>query len=168
MTARATVGGVFYLPLVAPGMTTLDIDLVLAPVDGSAESREAVDYAVAVAAEYDARVHALYVLGEDVVRDLEAGAVDEETVADDTRSFTDSVADRAEVAGVDHSNSIAYGFSTRVKTVHPGSVVLDTAEEIEADFIVVPREPVTGDQGEVLAKAAEYVLLYASQPVLSV
>jgi hypothetical protein len=55
-----------------------------------------------------------------------------------------------------------------VKTRHPGSVILDTAEELDADFVVVPREPVSGDPGEVLEKAAEYVLLYASQPTLSV
>jgi len=149
-------------------MTELDIDLVLVPVDGSEESHEAVDYAIVVASEYDATVHALYVLGEDRVRAIETGAVDEADVADDTESFTDSVIERAEAAGVPHGNSIAYGFSTRVKTVHPGSVVLDTAEDLKADFIVVPREPVTGEPGEVLEKAAEYVLLYASQPVLSV
>ena len=149
-------------------MTAHDIDLVLAPVDGSEASHEAVEYAIAIAGEYDARVHALYVLDEDVVRSLESGELDEADVADDTQSFTDSVARRAEAAGVAHSNSIAYGFSTKVKTVHPGSVVLDTAEEIAADFIVVPREPVTGEPGAVLEKAAEYVLLYASQPVLSV
>ena len=149
-------------------MTQLEIDLVLVPVDGSEESNEAVDYAIAIASEYDASVHALYVLGEEVVRAIETDAIDQADVADDTESFTDSVIQRAEAAGVPHSNSIAYGFSTKVKTVHPGTVVLDTAEEIEADFIVVPREPVTGDPGEVLEKAAEYVLLYASQPVLSV
>ncbi|SNR30381.1 Nucleotide-binding universal stress protein, UspA family [Halorubrum vacuolatum] len=149
-------------------MTELDIDLVLVPVDGSEESHEAVDYAIAIAREYGARVHALYVLDEDVVRAIETGAVDEADIADDTESFTDSVIERADAAGVPHGNSIAYGFSTKVKTVHPGSVVLDTAEEIDADFIVVPREPVTGGPGEVLEKAAEYVLLYASQPVLSV
>ena len=149
-------------------MTQLEIDLVLVPVDGSEESHEAVDYAIAVANEYDASVHALYVLGEEVVRAIETDAIDQADVADDTESFTDSVIRRAEAAGVPHSNSIAYGFSTKVKTVHPGTVVLDTAEELAADFIVVPREPVTGDPGEVLEKAAEYVLLYASQPVLSV
>lgn len=149
-------------------MTQLEIDLVLVPVDGSEESHEAVDYAIAVASEYDASVHALYVLGEEVVRAIETDAIDQADVADDTESFTESVIRRAEAAGVPHSNSIASGFSTQVKTVHPGSVVLDTAEELEADFIVVPREPVTGDPGEVLEKAAEYVLLYASQPVLSV
>jgi nucleotide-binding universal stress UspA family protein len=79
-----------------------------------------------------------------------------------------SVADYATERDVHISHSTAYGFSTRVKTRHPGSAILDTAEEVEADFIVVPREPVSGDPGEVLEKAAEYVLLYASQPVLSV
>ena len=149
-------------------MTSLDIDLVLVPVDGSEASHEAVDYAIEIAREYGATVHALYVLDESVVRALETGAIDEGDVAADTESFTESVAERAEAVGVEHSNSIAYGFSTQVKTVHTGSVVLDTAEELEADFVVVPREPVTGNPGEVLAKAAEYVLLYASQPVLSV
>jgi nucleotide-binding universal stress UspA family protein len=149
-------------------MTDLDIDLVLVPVDGSEQSHEAVDYAITVASEYDASVHALYVLDEEVVRALDHGVVETADVADDTEAFTDSVATRAEAAGVAHSNSIAYGFSTTVKTVHPGSVVLDTAEELDSDFIVVPREPVSGDPGQVLGKAAEYVLLYASQPVLSV
>jgi Universal stress protein family. len=89
-------------------MTTLDIDLVLVPVDGSEASHEAVDYAIEIADEYDATVHALYVLDEEVVRALETGAVDEADVADDTASFTESVTERAEAAGVDHSNSIAY------------------------------------------------------------
>jgi nucleotide-binding universal stress UspA family protein len=146
----------------------LDIDLVLVPVDGSEESVTAVEYAVAIAAEYDAEVHAVYVLGEEVTRAIETGAVEETSVAADTEAFVDTAADIAAGADVHLASSIAYGFSTRVKTRHPGSVVLDTAEEIEADFVVVPREPVSGDPGEVLEKAAEYVLLYASQPVLSV
>ncbi|MFC6615408.1 universal stress protein [Halopenitus salinus] len=149
-------------------MASLDIDLVLAPVDGSDESQQAVEYAIAVANEYDATVHAVYVLGEDVARAIETGAVDESAVAEDTEAFTETIFDRADAASVDVTTSIAYGFSTTVKTTHPGSVILDTAEDVDADFLVVPREPVSGDPGEVLEKAAEYVLLYASQPVLSV
>ncbi|WP_280535306.1 universal stress protein [Halopenitus sp. POP-27] len=149
-------------------MATLDIDLVLAPVDGSDESQQAVEHAIAIAEEYDATVHAVYVLGEDVARGIETGAVDESVVATDTESFTQTVFDRADERDVSVTTSIAYGFSTKVKTTHPGSVILDTAEEVDADFLVVPREPVSGDPGEVLEKAAEYVLLYASQPVLSV
>ena len=155
-------------PADGSSMTDLDIDLVLVPVDGSEESHEAVNYAIALASEYGASVHALYVLDEDVVRAIDHGVVDESEVADDSEAFTDSVARRADAAGVPHSNSIANGFSTSVKTVHPGSVVLDTAEELEADFVVVPREPVTGHPEAVIEKAAEYVLAHASQPVLSV
>ena len=149
-------------------MDALDIDLVLVPVDGSDESTTAVAYAVAIAAEYDATVHTVYVLGEDVVRGIETGVVDEEEVAADTDSFTTTARAIADDSDVELTTSTAYGFSTRVKTRHPGSVVLDTAEDLDADFVVVPREPVSGDPGEVLAKAAEYVLLYATQPILSV
>jgi hypothetical protein len=47
-------------------------------------------------------------------------------------------------------------------------VILDCAEDLAVDFLVVPRETSAGDAADVLEKAAEYVLLYASQPVLSV
>jgi nucleotide-binding universal stress UspA family protein len=146
----------------------LDVELVLVPVDRSEESANAVEHAAAVAAEYGAAVHAVHVLGEDVVRAIETGVVDDEDVVADSDAIQESAHDIAERYGVELSTSVAYGFSTKMKLRHPGSVVLDTAEELGADFVVVPREPVSGDPGEVLAKAAEYVLLYASQPVLSV
>jgi nucleotide-binding universal stress UspA family protein len=146
----------------------LSVDLVLAPVDASDESTAAVAHAAAIAAEYDATVHVVHVLGEDVVRAIEDGNVDEAQVAADGEAITETAAQIAADHGVPLSTSVAYGFSTKMKLRHPGSVVLDTAEELDADFLVVPREPLSGDPGEVLAKAAEYVLLYASQPVLSV
>lgn len=146
----------------------LELDRVLVPVDGSEESLAAVAYAVALADRYEATIHVVYVLGEEVVRAIETDAVAHEDVAEETEAFTDTVRERCRDAGVDVSTAIAYGYSTRRKTTHPGSAILDTAEEVDADFLVVPREPVSGEPGEVLEKAAEYVLLYASQPVLSV
>ena len=146
----------------------LSVDLVLAPVDASDESADAVAHAAAIAAKYDASVHVVHVLGEEVVREIEEGVVDDARVAADGEAITETAEEIAGDYGVPLSTSVAYGFSTKMKLRHPGSVVLDTAEELDADFIVVPREPVSGDPGEVLAKAAEYVLLYASQPVLSV
>ncbi|WP_435334708.1 universal stress protein [Haloarchaeobius sp. TZWWS8] len=147
---------------------SLSVELVLVPVDGSDESVTAVEYAVAVAEKYDATVHAVYVVGQDVVRGIEEGAIERADVAADAQSFIEDVEGLAGASGVPLHNSTAYGFSTKRKTQHPGSVILDTADELEADFIVVPREPLTSDSGDVLAKAAEYVLLYASQPLLSV
>ncbi len=152
-----------------PHMTeALDVDLVLVPVDGSDESVTAVEYAVAIAGSYDARVHAVYVVGQDVTRAIEEGVIDDDEVATEAQSFVDDTVAVAADQDVELSTSTAYGFSTHRKTQHPGSVVLDTAEELGADFIVVPRESMADDAGDVLAKAAEYVLLYASQPLLSV
>ena len=145
------------------------VDTVLAPVDGSEESATAVEYAVAVADRYDATVHVLFVLGRGVVRGLNAGTVDEETVATDTQGFFDEIQAVADTADVPLVTAVDDGFSQTRKTRHPGNVALDTADAIDADFIVLPREPVTDTAtSEVLEKAAEYVLAYASQPVLSV
>ena len=149
-------------------MAEFDFELVIVPTDGSDESWRAVEYAVAIADRYGAAVHATYVLGEPTLRGMETGAVSEATVADDTKAFGAVVRDLAADAGVDLSTSVVQGFSEQIKTLHPGSVVLDTADELVADFIVVPREPSADADSDVLEKAAEYVLQYASQPVLSV
>ncbi len=146
---------------------SLEVDQVLVPADGSEASLEAVEYGVAFADRYDADVHLLYVVGEALARGIEAGDIDEESVAEESRTFADDVREMAP-AGVAIDCSMAYGFSTSRKTVHPGSVILDCAEELDTDFLVIPRVAMAGGQGDVLEKAAEYVLLYASQPVLSV
>ncbi|WP_255191275.1 universal stress protein [Natronobeatus ordinarius] len=143
------------------------VDMVLAPVDGSEESATAVEYAVAVAERYDASVHALYVLGRGVVKGMNAGTVDENDVAETAREFLGDVEAVTTEADVPLSTSMTQGFSETRKTRHPGSVVLDAAESIGADFIVLPREP-DDTSPDVLEHAAEYVLAYASQPVLSV
>lgn len=145
----------------------LTVETVLVPVDGSDESVTAIEYAVAIAETYGASVHVVHVLGEEVVRAIETDTVDREAIAADTRAFADAATEIAEGTGVEVASSSAYGFSTTQKTRHPGSAVLDCAEEVDADFLVIPREPATDGPGDVLERAAEYVLLYASQPVLS-
>jgi len=149
-------------------MPPVEIDRVLVPLDGSEESLTAAEYAVAVADRYNAAVHALYVLEESVARSLDAGELADDTVAAETMEFMDTVEELAAASGVPLGHSTALGFTPTQLTHHPGSVILDTAEAVDADFLVVPREPVSGDPDEVLGKAAEYVLMYASQPVLSV
>ena len=146
----------------------LDVETVLVPVDGSDESVTALEYGVAIADRYDAAVHVLYVLDEEVVQALEEGAVDEAVVSTRTQDFLAVATGIATERDVPVTSAMAYGFSTMRKSRHPGSVILDSAEEVDADFLVIPREPVSDAPGDVLAKAAEYVLLYASQPVLSV
>ncbi len=144
------------------------VDTVLAPVDGSDDSEAAVEYAVAIADRYDASVHILFVLGREVVHGMDAGAVEEGEVAETTQDFLEEVTAISDAYDVPLTTSVAHGFSPSIKTRHPGSVVLDAADAVAADFIVLPRESVTDAPTDVLEKAAEYVLSYASQPVLSV
>lgn len=147
------------------GAETFDVATVLVPVDGSDESMRAVEYAVAIAERYDASVHALYVLDEEASKQAAFGE-DEAEIAATSEPFMDTARDLAADVSLTHSS--AYGFSPTMKTRHPGSVVLDAAEDAGVDFIVIPREPVTDETEEPLGRAAEYVLQYASQPVLSV
>ena len=144
-----------------------EIETVLAPVDGSDESVTAAEYAVTIAAEYGASLHAIYVLGETASRAIETGAVDAANIAAESQAHVEAIEEIVAGSGVPVSHSVAYGFSTARKLVHPGTVILDAADQIDADFLVIPREP-GPHAGDVLEKAAEYVLLYASQPVLSV
>ncbi|WP_302081911.1 universal stress protein [Salinibaculum rarum] len=145
----------------------VELDLVLAPVDTSDESERAVDYAIAVADRYGANMHLLHVLDERVARGIETGDVTAEAVAEEHRAFTDRVREQLDDS-IGLSNSSAAGFSAQRLTQTPGSVILDAADELDADFLVIPREVETDQLDATLGKAALYVLEYASQPVLSV
>ncbi len=141
---------------------------MLAPVDGSDRSERAVEYALAVADAYGADMHLLFVLDETLVEAIDAGNVDAESVASEHRGFADGVRERIDGNGTGLTYSTAAGFSQRRLAQSPGSVILDVAEEIDADFVVVPRESPSTDPDEAIGKAALYVIEYASQPVLSV
>lgn len=144
----------------------MEIDTVLAPIDGTQEAMEAAEYALAIAERYEACVHALYLLGEGAATTLGEGSVEAADVAGRGEQVMTDVRTIAGDVPVDHSS--ACGFSVSRLTQHPGSVILDVAEVLDVGFIVVPRQPITGDSEAVIEKAAEYVLAHASQPVLSV
>jgi nucleotide-binding universal stress UspA family protein len=127
----------------------MDIDTVLVPIAGTDTSAGALRYAVSLAEQYDAQIHALYVLDSEEA---------------DDRGEQLMVATRAAAGDVPLSYSSMYGFSTEHLTHHPGSVVLDVSNEVNADCIVISRE---GSEGS-LGMAADYVVQYASEPVLSV
>lgn len=143
-----------------------EIDLVLAPVDASERAAHSVDYAIAVADRYDADIHLLYVLDQRIAQGIEAGDVTADSIAEKHRAFSDRVRNRLDDAAFSHSS--AAGFSTQRLTQTPGTVVLDAADELDADFLVIPRETETETPDATLGKAALHVLEYASQPVLSV
>jgi nucleotide-binding universal stress UspA family protein len=148
----------------------VDIDTVVVPVDGTEQSERAVEHALVIADRYGAAIHVLHVVEEAVVRGIDAGDIAPDSVAEEHRAFMGAIREQVRSGGYDVSlsQSTARGYSSHSLSRHPVSVVLDVAEEVAADFVVVPRESAMDDPGAMLGRVAEYVLSYASQPVLSV
>lgn len=144
----------------------MQVDTVLVPVDGTERAIDAVEYAVAIADRYEAGVHALYLIGEDAAAAIRDGRIETAAVVERCERVMACVQTIASEVPVDHSS--ACGFSVDRLAVHPGSVILDVAELLDADFVVIPRTSIANESDVFLEKAAEYVLAYASQPVLSV
>ncbi|QGN07186.1 universal stress protein [Halorhabdus sp. CBA1104] len=149
---------------------SVDIETVFVPVDGTDTSERAAAHALAVADQYGADVHVLHVIDDQIARGIDSGTIAADSVADEHRAFMGAVREIARADGYDVtlSQSAAAGYSSTSLSRHPVSVVLDAAEELGADFIVVPRESAMDEPGAMLGRVAGYVLSYASQPVLSV
>ena len=147
----------------------VDIDTVLVPVDETAKAARAVEYGLTVADRYDAAVHVLHVIDDELRQSVQADPAAAAEVAADHQAFLQSATDNVDIAAdIEVSASVAVGFSKSNLRTHPVSVVLETAANVGADFIVVPRESLREDHSAMLGKVAQYVLSYANQPVLSV
>lgn len=149
------------------GLQAPEIETVLLPIDDEGASMTAVDHAAAIADRYEAALHALYVYGPERARVIEDVDADHDALAEEVRSVLEGVGEACQKRSVWFSSSTAMGFSTSRLAQHPGSVILDIAEDVDADLLVIPRTS-DDESPAVLEKAAEYVVAYASQPVLSV
>ena len=149
-------------------MVSEAVECVLVGVDDSDAAHEALEYAVALAAAYDASVYVLEVLGESTTAAIAEDRIEPDRISARSEALFQEIAEVAAAADVELRSGVAYGYSTQRKLVQPGTVVLDVAEEIDAGFIVLPRETPGDEAAGVLAKSAEYALLYATQPVVAV
>lgn len=142
-------------------------DDILVPTDGSETARAAIEQAVDLADQYDATVHALYVvdvdavnysLGTEQVDRIKQGNLEEMTeVKADADTATGEVADVAEAHGVPVEEHVTAG---------------DPADEIQAfadgstDLVVMGSHGRTGISRVVLGSVTETVLRNTRRPVL--
>lgn len=137
-------------------------DVVL-PTDGSEYAAAAVEPALAIAEQFDARVHVLHVVD---VGDVATGAnytppvelVERLEAAG--RSVTESVAERVRDAGLEAASEVREGF--------PAADVLDYAEETDADLIAMGTAGKTGLNRFLVGSTTERVIRHAQIPVLAV
>lgn len=134
---------------------------ILVPTDGSPASAAAIDHAIDLAQQYDARLHALYVVDGAAYSTLEAGA---EIVVDaletEGTKATDHVAERAGDAGVDCTTMVTTGTAYRT--------ISEYVEDNDIDLVVMGTHGRRGLDRYLLGSVTERVVRTADVPVLTV
>ena len=135
---------------------------ILVPTDFSDNASDALDYAVALAAKLDAKVHVLHVIGMPVM------GVD---YAMDTGTMISSLADGAQIE-LDHlvtgrAEKVAFG-PTLLRTGDPRDVIDASGKDVNADLIVMGSQGRRGIARLLLGSVAESVARTAACPVLLV
>ena len=144
------------------------IDVILAPTDFSAGSSPATEYAVRMAEAFDARLVLLHVGVDPTQHNPAAGAA-----ADIYRRAREEQARyaRAEMNSLVDSLQAAHP-GVRVEVEHqsgtPHVAILEAAERLDADMIVMGTAGLTGVSRFLIGSTAERVVRVSTVPVLTV
>lgn len=134
---------------------------ILVPTDGSPASDAAIEHAIGLAKQNDARLHALYVVDSAAYSTLEAGAeIVVEALESEGKKATSRVADAADAAGVDCTTSVTTGTAYRSIT--------DYVEEHGIDMVVMGTHGRKGLDRYLLGSVTERVVRTSEVPVLTV
>ncbi|SNR30185.1 universal stress protein [Halorubrum vacuolatum] len=109
-------------------------DDVLVPTDGSEAVEQALEHAIRLATDHDARIHALYVVDQRIVT-ANSGDLHDEVVADlETQgdAAVTAVVERAEAAGLEAERVVRRGT--------PDTEIVAYADEAGIDVIVMSPE----------------------------
>jgi nucleotide-binding universal stress UspA family protein len=135
-------------------------ETILVATDGSERARKAAEYAVDLAARYDATVHAIFVVDTHLLDEpaLSTAELSVDRIEDAGRGFLVEVEDLAEERGVPFERRSAHGI--------PKYEILDYADDIGADVIVMGS--VGHTPGHRKGSVADHVFEHADQPVLTI
>lgn len=134
-------------------------DRILVPTDGSVGSAHVALQAIDLAETYGATIHVLHVVDESV-RALVAGFGDEAEFEDRGRDAVERVAKMGRHHGID--------VETAVESGDPAERVVDYADEIDADLIVLGTHGRSGVTRRLIGSVAENVVRQAKPPVMTV
>ncbi|MCY4730754.1 universal stress protein [Natronomonas gomsonensis] len=136
-------------------------DRILFPTDGSDGASAALDHAIDHAERYDAELHVLYVVEENLPV-MEAGQVEllDALEAEGERAIDDARA-RAKAEGVDSIRGTVAGGS-------PYRGILEYVDDYDIDFVVMGTHGRRGVDRFLLGSVAEKVVRSADCPVLTV
>ncbi|MFD1599107.1 universal stress protein [Halobellus rarus] len=134
-------------------------ETILTPVDGSAPSETAADHAIRLARDADATLSVVSVVD---VEALSAAKLDTKALLDgyeaEAERHVAAVADRARESGVDVETAVLRGA--------PYRAILDRAEAVDADLVVMGSHGRRGLERYLLGSTTERVLRLSPAPVL--
>ena len=134
---------------------------ILVPTDGSPASDAAIEHAIDLARQYDATLHALYVVDGAAYSTLEAGSqVVVDALQSEGEEATRRVAEAAERADV--------GCETVVATGTAYSTIRDYVDEHAIDVVVMGTHGRKGLDRYLLGSVTERVVRTSDVPVLTV
>mgnify|MGYP002761347320 FL=1 len=134
-------------------------DTILVPTDGSDQSDAALDHALELSGPHDSEVHVLYVA--DTNRDsltTQRGEVVDALEQEGDRVVSEAL-DRV-AAGVDVVDA--------VETGDPVETILDYADAVDADLVVMGTHGRRGLDRYLLGSTTERVVRLASVPILTI
>jgi nucleotide-binding universal stress UspA family protein len=134
-------------------------DHILLPTDGSEAAEAAVDHAVRLARTFDATVHVLSVVEHIPAVEMDAAVV-HERLSESADRAVDRAVERLDAAGVDHASAVRDGSAHRA--------ILDEADEVGADLIVMGTHGRSGVGRVLLGSVTERVVRGADAPVMAV
>lgn len=136
-------------------------DEILVPTDGSRAADRAVEHAIDLAKQYDARLHALYVVDANAYSTLEAGTdVVISALEEEGEEAVSDVADRAEEEGIETATEVITG------TVHRS--IIEYADDNDVDLIVMGTHGRRGIDRYLLGSVTEKVVRTADMPVMTI
>lgn len=135
---------------------------ILVPTDGSREMSDVVSQAIDLATMCESTLHVLHVVDERAYYSVpeEARERVRDTLRADAESFTKSVADRAEEAGLEVVREVRWG--------DPAPAILSYAVENGIELVALGTHGRTGYEHYLLGSVAEKVVRMAPMPVLAI
>jgi nucleotide-binding universal stress UspA family protein len=150
---------------------TIGISKVMIGIDGSEQSVNAVDYAIAIAKRHNAELIAVNVLTSDIGYAYSSPGVESPPLTireiillaeEEVKKWFDDIKEKADKNGVRFRSEIIMAKRSAVSTM------LDYAEEQKIDLIVVGTRGRSGIKKMLLGSIASGLVTYAACPVLVV
>ncbi len=133
------------------------INTILVPVDGSAHSRKALEFAAGLASRYQATMHLLHVAQQpmaDHVLTLGAASI----MVSGTRADLDKAGRKVIEAAADLARRVGVAnITTEVTSGDPAKRILDAAREVQADMIVMGSRGLSDLSGMLLGSVSHKV-----------